>query len=316
MRILPMLTGALLLPLLPVLGGCEESSDPADIREVLPDDRLLGDPLDESTLARSRVDAPSRYALLTLTWVVETNAPIAVVLSLLDTITGFPASWTDETQTRLLWGPWSGDGVQGHLIVEHRSDGGFDWLVQMAAADAGAAVLDEAWRPVVAGEIDTGATATASTGRFWIDLDALNDLGQGDGTRGAVGVDYGLRPSGASTEVFLGDIAQGAAIPTDAATRFEHVRGGGGTMDVAVRADLTNPPNGTQELWVVRSRWTATGAGRADAFLTEGDLGPLTFTETECWSRGLQVVYFQNNYELASGGEEAACAFEEPSFQD
>ena len=87
-------------------------------------------------------------------------------------------------------------------------------------------------------------------------------------------------------------------------------------MDVALQTDISTPANGTEELLIVRSRWNGQGAGRSDAYLTGGDLGVLTYTESECWGTSQMVAFFRNNLSLEAHGEEADCAFQEASFYE
>ena len=87
-------------------------------------------------------------------------------------------------------------------------------------------------------------------------------------------------------------------------------------MDLAFTDDVSDPPNGTTEVAIVRSRWDGEGAGRADAYVTGGDLGPLTYTESDCWDTSHQTVFLENNFELRTEGDEGACVFAEPSFNE
>jgi hypothetical protein len=45
----------------------------------------------------------------------------------------------------------------------------------------------------------------------------------------------------------------------------------------------------------LRSRWQKTGAGRADARLTGGDLGAQIVTASECWDTAFGRVYYQDS---------------------
>lgn len=294
------------LPVLALLGACAPGYE---ARQILPDHRLLVQQSQDSTAQLRVVGDPSGYAALTRNLVIQQNVHVGLVLALVDAITDFPPTWANEDQTEVLWGPWLSDGVHGQLGVIEEADGHYVWSIGMRPEDSG----DDDWVTVLVGEVDAGATAVTSTGRFAFDFDAAASIGEGGGTTGTLAVDYALRESGATTSVFLGEFAEADAIPADAATHFDWDEGRGGTMDVVVEQDLSSPPNGTDEITIIQSQWNESNAGRADAFLTGGDFGGLTFTERECWTSLGSVVYFQNNFTLEQNGSEADCVFGPPA---
>ena len=298
-----------ILALSVMTAACEPEADP--FLDVLPDERLLVEQnADASQLMRSLGD-PSHYAVLTANLIDESNAWIGEVLAMVDAITDFPPTFADDSQSTVLWGPWLDNGTYGQLWVQEQDDGSYVWAIEVRPEDS----ADDAWTPVLGGEVDAGATDTASTGRFGIDLTAISAADGGD-TTGQLAVDYALRESGATTTVYVGELSEGDAIPADAATHFDYDEGVGGTMDVIIHADVSEPSNGSEETAIIRTRWTADGEGRGDAYLTGGDLGGLTYTETECWGGSQGVVFYQNNFLLEMEGEESACVFEEPSFNE
>ncbi len=289
--------------------ACEVEA--GELGAILPDDRLLVEPgAGIAALARPAGE-PSPYAATTASVVATTNGQVAGVLELLTALTELPPTARDGRQIR--WGPYDDDDRRGQLQLEARDDGSFGWrLALRAAGDA-----PDVWVPVLAGEIDAGATAARSAGRFWLDYTALDALGASGGLTGGLALDYTLREAGARQRVFFGALAAGEAVPTDGATWLEHDRGEGGRMDLVLAVDVApeDAPGATaDEALLLRSRWTATAAGRTDALLTGGDLGLLTFTETECWSATGTRVFYENNYSLTASGDADRCAFDDASF--
>jgi hypothetical protein len=282
----------------------------AEYRAVLPDDRLLIEGFEDGALERG-LGETSDYYVLTRQVTGDINGGIGEVLGLIDAITAFDPTWTDETSTAL-WGPWLDDGVYGRLWVAKDDAGAYGWAIEVRPETS----TEEDWKGVLAGEVAAGADELQSAGWFVMDLTAIEDAGAGDGTTGAVGCEYELFEDGASARVAFGDIVEDGSVPEDGAYRFEHTRGEGGLMDLAVTGDVSDPANGTSELLIVRSRWTGEGAGRSDATVTGGDLGPLVYTESDCWDTGHRTVFFENNFELVSEGDPSQCAFAEPSFND
>jgi hypothetical protein len=60
----------------------------------------------------------------------------------------------------------------------------------------------------------------------------------------------------------------------------------------------------------LRSRWQATGAGRADARLAGGDLGQIEAIASECWDAMFQRVFYTDSVGFAaSEGAQTACVF-------
>ena len=280
-------------------------------RDILPDDRLLIEEADLGALARS-VGEKSEYAQLTRQITREINGGVGEVLALVDEISSYTPTWTDQAQDTALWGPWLEDGVHGQMWVQRAADDAYTWAIEIRPEGS----AEDAWVPVLAGEVDAGATALASSGRFVMDFTAIRANGGEDDITGEMAVEYGIREDGAAATVFFGDISEDGAIPVDAGYHFEHEQGVGGQMDVVIEDDVSDPVNGVLETVLLRSRWQTGAGGRADAYVTGGDLGALTYTETECWSAGQSVVFHENNYDLAREGDEADCVFADPSFSD
>jgi hypothetical protein len=290
------------------LAACTTPAD--QFRSVLPDDRLLIDEsaFDDAALARG-VGTPSDYYQITRDTVHDTNTTIGDVLRLVETITAFDPTWSDDDATAL-WGPWEDDGVNSQLWVTEQDDGAYDWAIQLKTVDA------TDWTDVLTGHVDAGATEDASSGLWTMDLTAANDIDPSDGATGVVSCEYALLPDGANVDVGFGQIADDGSLPADGAYHYETTKGVGGLMDLQINGDISDPPNGTAELLIIRSRWQGDGQGRADAYVTQGDLGALTYTESDCWDASHTTVYFENNYELVMDGDPAKCAFEDPSYND
>lgn len=290
------------------LSGCSTSAD--QYRSILPDDRLIIEGFDAAASMRGAGE-PSEYYVLTRDAVTDTNTAITDVLGLVSEITAFDPTWTDDDK-RALWGPWLDSGFYGQLWVLESTTGDFDWAIEFRPEES----AEDAWVPVVAGHVDAGSDETHSTGWFGLDFTAADDMGAGDDITGQLACDYELFEDGASATVAFAAISEDGQVPADAAIKYEHTRGQGGLMDLAMDMDVSDPANGTMELAIIRSRWDGAGAGRADAYVTQGDLGALTYTETDCWDASHTTVYLENNFELLMEGDASACVYAEPSFNE
>ena len=151
------------------------ATTPADqYRAILPDDRLVIEGFGDSALARG-VGDPSDYYALTRDITRDVNAGIGDVLGLVDAITSFEPTWTDEASTAL-WGPWLDDGITVSSGSRRPA----------TAASTGRSAPSRrrpgrtAWVPVLAGHVDAGGDETHSVGWFVLDFTAADSVGAGD----------------------------------------------------------------------------------------------------------------------------------------
>ena len=279
--------------------------------EILPDERVeVNLPL-ASGLAKDDDDWATLY-LFTASTTEDINRMVGTVLLWVDTIThDYQPSYVDATETSATWGPWGTalDPVYTLLWVARDPETdvttwGFDQWPRDTARDAS--------YPVVQGEVDPGATREVSTGRFSIDFDTIHELDPTEEATGQFSVDYDIREDGVSgTATFTGF----GPDDLDADYAYEQTFDGEGRMDLGVVSDL-NPGDGTglEETWDVRSRWLATGAGRADVRVTGGDLGATEATVSECWDGSFARVYYRESLSGTEEGDPAACAFTEAEY--
>lgn len=282
----------------------------SEYASLLPDDRLLVDmPVNVST-ARSNTGDRSEYQALTAEVTVDLNTVIGDVLESIDYVTSFDPTWTDDYR-RALWGPWEDDGLNGRMWVEENEDGSYAWALEGKAVDDG----EDAWIPLVAGEIDAGASEEASSGRFVFDFGAITPLATvEDIASGTFYVDYAVDGRVVDAEAAFVDFVGTNGETADAAYAYGSDRAGAGYMDLAVLTQAVGGPD--PEVHLIRSRWNPMGEGRSDVYLTEGDLGPLVYNLTECWDDTGSVVFYEDNYEFERSGDEGDCAFTEPEFNE
>ncbi len=292
------------------LAAC--TAGPADdYAKVLPDDRLLVNlPADFGGQARSAVGDPSEYYAMTLDVTTDINTFVGDVLDGIAEITSFDPTWANDDRDKAVWGPWEDGDVNGRLWVRQRADGGYDWALDAKFVDEG----DDAWAPVFAGQIDPEATEVASSGRFAADFAQLGRFEPDKELTGSFYVAYDVDGDVVDAEAGFEGFSEDGGPVGDAVYVYSQDGTGSGKMDLAYSVDEYGGPD--PELHVVRSRWTADGEGRADAYLTEGDFGPLVYTATECWDSSFQVVFYEENYSMTRDGDEAACAFAEDDFND
>ena len=291
------------------LGAC--TTGPGDdYRDVLPDDRLLVSlPADQGG-ARTAAGDMSEYYALTADVTHDINTLISEVLTGIGGITDFEPTWSDDTADTALWGPWEDGDVNARLWIQRHDDGSHSWALDAKPLTDG----DDGYVPIFAGEVDTGGDADTRSGRFAIDFTALYGVNpSGDDVLGAFYVEYDIDGSLVNSTAVFEDFAEDGGEAADAAYVYAQ-DGDGGSMDLALVADATG--NAVPETHLVRTRWQTNGEGRADVYLTDGDLGPLVYTATECWADDQSVVFFEENYGLTTSGDMSICAFGEPEWNE
>ncbi len=285
-----------------------------DLADVLPDDRIaINMPVENAAAKTTGAEKQwSDLYLLTAEVTEDVNGLITVVLYTVSTIARElePTTVDEDTQTAT-WGPWGGDGLdptEGQLVVQKHDDGSYTWAIQMWPKGDQSQSVD-----IVAGEVDADATRDANTGRFDIDFASLNAMDPTEQAVGLFSVDYGIDADGAHATVSYSDF-EGDRGGVDAYYFFDQTHEGAGHMDLEVFGDFEDAGS-LEERLTIRSRWAPEGAGRSDAYATEGDLGEFVGERTECWDNTFDMVYRTDNYSQAPViGEEASCSFDQADF--
>ncbi|MBN2800171.1 MAG: hypothetical protein JXX28_13610 [Deltaproteobacteria bacterium] len=298
------------LPL--TLSACgTEAADPGAFAEILPDQRVMIDlPVDYAGAARER--EWSQLYLHTAMATENVNGLIGSVLTLVDTVTALPPSWSDEEDNTAVWGPFTDPLNPAETVLWVHYDEPTDvytWVFGQRPKNMG----EVEWIQVVAGQVNEGATEEASDGWFAIDFDKLHELDPTHTATGRFVTEYDVAQDQVSAQAIFDDFADGDG-PTDAVYRYEQVVGGEGAMQLMQTVDIHGDQS-LDELLAIHSRWLNSGEGRGDAWVTGGDLGDAVGTLSECWGPVFDVVYSLNNWdESPEQGDVGECAFAEAEF--
>jgi hypothetical protein len=276
-------------------------TDPDVIERALPTADQVSIKLPDST-ARSLGQLASWYVAtrdVTRTF----NGSSAWVLILIHAVVQFPVTSVDGDV--MTWGPFSDalDPAEYKLDVQIVGDGTYAYqLSGRSKTQAGAA-----FEVVIDGTADPRAGEGKGNGGFLIDFDAgrrVNPVDAGDAS-GTMDVHYDLTARHLDVAIAsAGD--QGELVSADYA--YNEAADGGGDMVFAVKGNAGG--GAALESVILRSRWLATGAGRADARLAGGDLGDAQATASECWSAMFRRVFYTDSVGLTSTeGAESSCAF-------
>lgn len=297
--------------------ACGPVQTPDAYRDVLPDDRVLVN-LRTDGAEGARTGEWSEAYTLTAEVTQSVNGTAGFVLGLVDTVTDFPPTWSDDAQTTALWGPWDGgalDPVASQLWVAQDEAGAYTWALQQRPKNDD----DAEWVTVVAGQVDAGATAEASRGAFAIDWSAAHALNPTvDPAQGLFYLEYDIGASGVTAEAAFENFLDDNGNPANAVYAYEQVYEGDGKMDLAIESDMDGDLS-AKEVLVVRSRWLASGAGRGDAYALGGNFGDFVGTLSDCWGTDFNTSYWVDNFSAKGGFEEgdaATCVFAAPEYDD
>lgn len=231
------------------------------------------------------------------------NGGSAWVLILVHAIVQFPVTTVEgDTYT---WGPWSDalDPAEYKLDVRDVGDGTYEYRLSGRSRTEANAQFEV----VIDGTSDPRAGELQGNGQFLLDFDAgrrVNPIDAGDG-RGTVTVAYDLAARHLDLAI---DSIDDRGQPVLADYAYTETADGGGDMIFNVSGDAGGTAK-TEEI-TLRSRWQASGAGRADARLAGGDLDPAGAIASECWDTMFKRVFYTDNVGFVpTEGVVEDCAF-------
>jgi hypothetical protein len=231
------------------------------------------------------------------------NGGSAWVLILIHSIVQFPV--TEVNGDTYTWGPWSDalDPAEYKLDVREVGDGTYEYKLSGRSKIQANAQFEV----VIDGKADPRPGDLQGNGTFLLDFDASRRVNPVDaGTeRGTVTASYDLSARHLDLEI---DSVDDRGQPVIADYAYNETADGGGDMTFNINGDAGGTTQAEQI--TLRSRWQATGAGRADARLAGGDLGATTATASECWDTMFKRVYYTDSVSFApTEGVAGACAF-------
>lgn len=285
-----------------LLSACDVREDAEAFKAALPDGRVRIDmPTVGRSAARSSVGDPAEFAALSAQVTQDVNGFIGMVLDMVGAITTYEPTWTDGAD-EALWGPWEDGGITYALWIAHDADAGlYTWAIELDGAVA------------IAGQADDDASEERYTGWFTVDFAQIS-AAEGGSASGAFTSAYEVDGAEVVATAALEALSDGGGEPVNAVHQYSQTVDEQGMLDLVYEADTTG--NGQDETNFIRSRWLASGEGRADAYVTGGEVGELVYSATECWDPAQSVTFYEDNFSLWRSGEESACVFQEPSFHD
>ena len=249
----------------------------------------------------------AQWYVVTRDATIMLNGGSAWVLTLVHTIVEFPV--TSKSGNVDAWGPWSSDALdpaQYKLNVTANSDGSYDWNLDGRPKTS----ADATFVTIINGHSIPSDPIGQGNGNFTIDFDAakvVDPIDNANSNGGTITADYDLaaRTLAITAETTRDD--NGTEVPVTMDYDYAANVDGSGKMTLGFHGDVDG--NGASEDAAIRSRWLATGAGRADLLLTNGDL-PAPATASECWNSNFGRTYYSDsvNYQPTEG-DPTACVF-------
>jgi hypothetical protein len=286
------------------------NDDPHPVSRALPTAEDVRIDLPENSSAKGTAEALgelSPWYVVTRQVTRDLNGGTAWVLIVVHTIVQFPATTIEgDTYT---WGPWSDalDPADYRLVVTALGNGSYDWSLDgRSKTEPGAD-----FQTVIAGNAVPGETEGTGHGEFTIDFDAAERVNPIDNdARGVVGISYDLAARHLDMSIATVEVRDGAEVPVNYEYAYSEKDDGSGDMIFAAHGDTDDEGTAAEDA-VIRSRWLADGAGRADVRLSGGDVSTtISVTASECWDSTFAVVYYSDSVNwLPTEGSQSSCAF-------
>lgn len=238
------------------------------------------------------------------------NLGTAAILGSIWIIVNYPPTTLDEEEA--IWGPWTEalSPAEYRFRATEVAEDEYDYALEARAKDS-----DDAWTPVWLGQGFGNDHPDHHAGWFELDFDAANEVDptrlNADEESGKVRVEYDLRSHPTTIRAYMTDPASDAWFDILVTTN----RDGGGRVDIDALDDIDDLMTAKEDI-AMRSRWIATGAGRADVTIAGGDLPEGTVVKaSECWSSSFERVYWTDNVGIEpEEGTVNACAFEDAEY--
>lgn len=312
-----MLTRKIYAPLVAaaLLTGCATEEQETPVVDALPTAASVQIRLPEST-ARS-LGQLADYYVLTRQVTRDLNAGAAWVLIVVHAVVQFPATTIEDNV--YTWGPWTGnalDPAEWQLVVTANADDTYDWELQGRSKSA---PVDD-FVAVIEGHAVPGAEPHRGSGTFSVDFDAGERVNPIDNTpdSGRIDVTYDLenRDGTTASVTIHAEGVDSLGNPGTFDYAYAENQDGSGDFQFALAADLEQSGNQAEQA-LIRSRWLASGEGRADAMVSGGDLGTLEVEASECWNEQFRRTYYSDSFEFSpTEGDPVSCAFDDAALPE
>jgi len=236
----------------------------------------------------------------TRTVTVVVNTATAAILKLCESIVSYePTTVTDDTA---VWGPWTDSlSPNTYKFTVTKVANGYDYVLE----GKGKTEDDSAFRKLLTGHHEPGATKKQGKGTFSVDWNKAAELPEHGNEIGSADFTY---ERNAQMDVTVGvkfnQVADNdhPGKKVDARYAFAKKSGADGSFEFIVI-------NGKAESFAVKSRWQDGGAGRSDVNAKTAT-GAVLGTIAECWGATFLETYYAESWNPnALQGKESDCVF-------
>jgi hypothetical protein len=282
-----------------------------------------------------RVGSSSELYAATVGIADQINGGVGNVFRLVEAILALPPTDTDG-DTYAVWGPSQPRGLERNsfrFTVNKVEEGEYSYRLEAHPKDETA---DEAFVVVFEGTSFPSGEGDGGHGELDVHWGALRSLDDTQCMIGDLHVVYAGDAEPRTLDVTFLEAADGCRdeTPTNATYHYVEAADASGSLDFAQRKNVhrLDEQKPLEEVFAVKSRWLADGAGRSDVRISEGevpgdiathlpDATTTTVDVVECWDASFQVVHSAvTPVELAPAldrepeGDVAACAFADAEF--
>ncbi|MFT3835804.1 MAG: hypothetical protein QM723_02265 [Myxococcaceae bacterium] len=240
------------------------------------------------------------------------NGAGVVILSLVKTITDYPATKTDATHA--IWGPWT-DSLSPNtykFTVTKNAKDDYSYVLEAKGKNED----DNKFRAILSGSHKVTSGRDFGSGTFLLDWDAAQTLPEHDSNVGTVSYDYSHTAVDAPVDIVahfrqVKDNDSGKLIDVD--YTYHTDPGAGGKFQFETAKDFVTTTAAFESM-SVNSRWKEAGDGRSDVRLNGGDL-TVEATASECWDSNFNSLFLGLSYDPQGGwGQANSCVFGDAQF--
>jgi hypothetical protein len=305
------------------VAGCGTRAD--EFTSTLPDRESTMVALPENGTASSGLHTgESRAALVghPAEWYTQSyyaardiNGLGAFVIGLLEAITKYPP--TTLTPNKAEWGPFNAPGEPNvwRLTITKESAALYSWSID------GRPVSENAFVSVASGKFEPKALPLGQ-GAFTLYFDRAHQLDPTNNGTGTITYAYDKSAQGVLVAVRAESTDAKTGQPIDVRYAFGQDDAGAGFMVFAAAVDPSTLPNGmagSPQAFIIKTRWTKDGSGRADVVaLNPANQQPGTYQLSQCWDTSYVSTYEQGQdvgvSPLYTGGNAQSCVFAQATF--
>lgn len=277
----------------------------SSVRMEVPGSASSSQPLTNGTTKSKLEGKQAEWYVSTRQISSDVNGTTFAVLSLVGNITKYPP--TTLSATSAVWGPHT-EALSPNTWKLSVVETGID---QYTYALEGRAKTepDSAFRVILSG-VHSATSDDFGYGSFMVDFDKAQELPEHDANVGALVVEYDHRSASADVTInaTFSKVKDNKTSQLADGTYSYSSRATGGSLDFSMEQNLFGGAG--IETLTLRSRWENSGAGRADAKVSGGDLGQTAANVSECWDAGFLSRVFMASYDPSLNyGAESSCAF-------